>query len=59
MTVAGFTVRLVSVCAITFPLPADAPEILPGGAMAMVQENVVDGVALESTIFVVPKEQIV
>ena len=41
------------------PLPAEAPVTLPGGAMTMVQTNVVPTVVLLSAILVVPAEQIV
>ena len=50
---------LVSVWAMLFPLPAEAPVTLPPGAIAIVQANVVVGVVLESAILVVPAEQIV
>ena len=50
---------LVSVWAMLFPLPAEAPVTLPPGAIAIVQANVVAGVVLESAILVVPAEQIV
>ena len=41
------------------PLLADAPVILPGGAMTIVHANVVVGVVLVSAILVVAAEQIV
>jgi hypothetical protein len=59
VTVAGSGVRLTSAWAMLFPLPATAPDMLPGGAMVIVQEKVVPAVALDSPTAVVPPEQIV
>jgi hypothetical protein len=47
----------VRFCTIAFPLPADAPVILPRGLIVIVHENVVAGVGLVSEMLVVPGEQ--
>ena len=50
---------LTRVCDIRSPEPADAPVTLPAGIMPVVHAKVVNGVALDRTIFMEPVEHIV
>ena len=49
----------VRVWAMVLPLPAEAPVMLPAGAIEMVHANVVPGVELVRAILVIPAEHIV